>query len=119
MAATGANGSVSEDNGGIASCTSSGGDNCSGVYADDSSIVLTATPETGYFTSWDSGCSSTNGNICTVSEISKNTTVAVSFTNKGAGSDAAVPLPLAASLIFGLLLLAGAFRMRKTRAKRN
>ncbi len=49
--------------GGIASCTSSGGANCSAVYSGDptSQVTLTATPTVGYsFTGWGGDCSGTS-----------------------------------------------------------
>ena len=76
----GTNGSVSADSGAISDCTSSGGI-CTGNYAQGSTLVLTATPATGYFTVWtgaDSG--SCAGNICTFSNIGSAKSVTASFT---------------------------------------
>jgi sugar lactone lactonase YvrE len=109
-----AGGSVSADSGAVASCTSAGG-TCSGSYGTGTTIVLTATPDTGKTTQWGSGCSSTSGNTCTVSGISANTTVNVAF-----AVAAGVPLGgTAAYAGFGLALLCLAAVVLRTRDRRS
>jgi cysteine-rich repeat protein len=58
-----------------ASCTS----NCTRTFDDGTNVVITATENgSSLFTGW-SGCSSTAGNQCTVSNLATNTTVTANF----------------------------------------
>jgi peptidoglycan hydrolase-like protein with peptidoglycan-binding domain len=67
------NGSVTSNPAGI-NC----GSTCSMVVNNGTSVTLTATPNSGYVTSWSSCGSTTSGNTCTLS-VNTNTTVNVAF----------------------------------------
>ncbi len=107
-------GSVTADSGDISSCSSSGGI-CSDEYTPGTDIVLTATLDTGYGSCTWTGCSSTSGNTCTVSSISDNTTVSVSYAAGGGGNS--VALTDFAVLILGLLLLIAGYATIRSRAR--
>lgn len=85
-------------NGGNGSVTSSpAGINCGSActlsnLAAGAQITLTASPNTGYAVSW-TGCTSSNGNSCTISMGSANALVSVTFT-----SSPSVPAPVISSI---------------------
>lgn len=74
-----ANGTVAADVGGVITGTT-GGNTCVDQFVDATTVVLTATPSSGYNVTWDgadgAGCT---GNTCTLSSISANKLVTATF----------------------------------------
>gem|GEM_PF-1287290 len=60
------------------------GSDCSEPYTSGTSVTLTATPASGYTTSW-SGCTSSSGNTCSIS-LGANTTVTATFNAISSGT---------------------------------
>ena len=73
----GSGGTVNSSPGGIVNCSSTGGD-CTENYSANTLVTLTASPQTGWTTSW-SGCDSSSGNTCTVT-MSTTKAVTTTFT---------------------------------------
>jgi len=88
----GSNGSVS---GSGINC----GSDCSESYPSDTNVSLTASPDSGYTTSW-SGCNSSSGNSCSVT-MNGNKTVIANF--NGGGDLPPPPPPPATYTISGIV----------------
>lgn len=89
------NGNVSSEPVGI-TC----GADCSEAYANGASVVLTATPDTGYRLARWSGCTSVNANTCTVSmtaskrvKVTFNAVFTLSVGKTGSGGGAVTSVP--------------------------